>query len=145
MVGEGDEVNGEKGGDEDATENDDTDDESGFCPGSEGEDEGDRGGGGGNTSHSNRPQPDAGGFDESLVEGFALISELVCEFHDEDSICRGEADKDNQTDLALDIQGVARKIKAEKATADGERDGEEDDKGVDIALKLGGQDQKDHG
>ena len=137
-----DEEEGEKRGNQYAAEYDGSDGGAGFGAGSEGENQRDRRGGGGEASHEDRAQAHARRFQQGVVESHAPIAKLVGEFDDKDAVFCGDADEDDEADLAVEVQRAAGEVDSEETTGDGEGNGEHDDERVDPAFKLGRKDEE---
>ena len=86
--------------------------------------------------HHHRPQADAAGLADGVLDAKAALAELVGELHDQDAVLRHDADQHHQADLAVDVDRAAGEHDREDRRREPERHGEHDDDGADETFEL---------
>ena len=70
------------------------------------------------------------------------MTELVCEFDDQNAVLRHQPDQHDETDLRIDVERNAGEKQRQHRRRQGERHGEQDDQGAADAFELSDQHQK---
>ena len=82
-------------------------------------------------------------LDGSLVDAEATLAALDGELYDEDSVLRQQTDEHDQSDLRIDIIGVAEELHEEVGAEEAEGDRQDDRQRQHVALVLSAQDEVD--